>query len=66
VAGSDKSTGTGLPVQRGRCCPAVVQPSVLAGPATLPPAVVVQMVQHPLTDKGIEIFLRDAEKYTAV
>ena len=34
--------------------------------ATLPPAVLRQMVNHPLTDRGIEIFLRDAQNYTAV
>ena len=34
--------------------------------ATLPSAVLFAMIQHPLTDKGIEIFLRDAQKYTAV
>ena len=34
--------------------------------ATIPSAVLFQMMNHPLTDKGIEIFLRDAQKYTAV
>ena len=34
--------------------------------ATIPSAVLFQMVQHPLTDKGIEIFLRDAQKYSPV
>ncbi|MDA1010252.1 MAG: fructose-6-phosphate aldolase [Chloroflexi bacterium] len=34
--------------------------------ATLPTAVLFQMIQHPLTDKGIEIFLRDAQKYSPV
>ncbi len=34
--------------------------------ATLPPAVLFGMMQHPLTDKGIEIFLRDAQKYSPV
>ena len=34
--------------------------------ATIPPAVLQQMVNHPLTDKGIEIFLKDAQKYSAV
>ena len=34
--------------------------------ATIPAAVLFQMIQHPLTDKGIEIFLRDAAKYQAV
>ena len=34
--------------------------------ATIPSAVLFSMIQHPLTDKGIEIFLRDAQKYTAV
>ena len=34
--------------------------------ATIPSAVLFQMVQHPLTDKGIEIFLRDAQKYAPV
>jgi transaldolase len=45
-----------------------VTEAALAGShvATLPPAVLFQMVQHPLTDKGVEIFLRDAERYPAV
>lgn len=45
-----------------------VTEAALAGAhvATLPPAALFQMIQHPLTDKGIEIFLRDAERYTAV
>ncbi|MEI6136528.1 MAG: fructose-6-phosphate aldolase [Chloroflexota bacterium] len=34
--------------------------------ATIPSAVLFAMIQHPLTDRGIEIFLRDAQKYTAV
>ncbi|MSQ31464.1 MAG: fructose-6-phosphate aldolase [Dehalococcoidia bacterium] len=34
--------------------------------ATIPSAVLFQMIQHPLTDKGIEIFLRDAQKYSPV
>ena len=34
--------------------------------ATIPSAVLFQMMGHPLTDKGIEIFLRDAQKYSAV
>ena len=34
--------------------------------ATIPSAVLFQMMGHPLTDKGIEIFLRDAQRYTAV
>ena len=34
--------------------------------ATIPPAILHQMVNHPLTDKGIEIFLKDAQKYSAV
>ena len=34
--------------------------------ATIPPAVLQQMINHPLTDKGIEIFLKDAQKYSAV
>ncbi len=34
--------------------------------ATIPPAILQQMVNHPLTDKGIEIFLNDAKKYSAV
>jgi transaldolase len=33
---------------------------------TLPSAVLFQMMGHPLTDRGIEIFLRDAQKYGAV
>lgn len=48
--------------------PRDVTEAALAGAhvATIPPAVLHQMVQHPLTDKGIEIFLRDAQKYTPV
>ncbi len=48
--------------------PRDVTESALAGShvATLPSAVLFQMIQHPLTDKGIEIFLRDAQKYTPV
>ncbi|RLT42999.1 MAG: fructose-6-phosphate aldolase [Chloroflexi bacterium] len=34
--------------------------------ATIPSAVLFAMIQHPLTDRGIEIFLRDAQRYTAV
>jgi transaldolase len=29
---------------------------------TIPPAIIEQMVKHPLTDKGIEQFLEDAKK----
>ncbi|MQC18675.1 MAG: fructose-6-phosphate aldolase [Chloroflexi bacterium] len=48
--------------------PRDVTESALAGShvATLPSAVLFQMIQHPLTDKGIEIFLRDAQKDTPV
>jgi transaldolase len=48
--------------------PRDVTECALAGPhiATRPPAVHPQMVNHPLTDKGIETFLKDAQKYTAV
>ena len=48
--------------------PRDVTEAALAGShvATLPPAILHQMVNHPLTDKGIEIFLRDAQKYEAV
>ncbi|MCK9486595.1 MAG: fructose-6-phosphate aldolase [Dehalococcoidia bacterium] len=48
--------------------PRDVTDAALAGAhvATIPPAILHQMVQHPLTDKGIEIFLRDAQKYTPV
>ena len=34
--------------------------------ATIPPAVLFRMIEHPLTDAGIEAFLADAKKYTAV
>lgn len=34
--------------------------------ATIPAAVLFQMVRHPLTDQGIDRFLADAQKYTAV
>jgi transaldolase len=42
--------------------------SALAGShvATVPPNILFQMVQHPLTDVGIERFLADAAKYTPV
>ena len=30
--------------------------------ATMPPAVLLQLAKHPLTDKGIEQFLADWEK----
>jgi transaldolase len=30
---------------------------------TIPPKVLVQMEKHPLTDKGIDAFLKDAEKF---
>jgi transaldolase len=48
--------------------PRDVTEAALAGShvATLPPAVLFGMIQHPLTDKGIEIFLNDAKKYTPV
>ncbi|HLU32024.1 MAG TPA: transaldolase family protein, partial [Acidimicrobiia bacterium] len=45
-----------------------VTEAALAGAhiATIPPAVLYQMVHHPLTDTGIERFLADASKYTPV
>ena len=45
-----------------------VTEAALAGAhiATIPPAVLYQMVKHPLTDTGIERFLADASKYTPV
>jgi transaldolase len=48
--------------------PRDVTEAALAGAhvATIPPAVLFAMIQHPLTDKGIEIFLADAKKYTPV
>ncbi|TAK73448.1 MAG: fructose-6-phosphate aldolase [Dehalococcoidia bacterium] len=48
--------------------PRDVTEAALAGAhiATIPPAVLFQMVNHPLTDKGIEIFLADAKKYAPV
>lgn len=48
--------------------PLHVTQAALAGAhvATLPPAVLFAMTQHPLTDVGIERFLADAQKYTAV
>lgn len=48
--------------------PRDVTEAALAGAhiATVPAAVLFQMIHHPLTDKGIEIFLADAKKYTAV
>lgn len=48
--------------------PRDVTEAALAGAhiATIPPAVLFQMVNHPLTDKGTEIFLADAKKYAPV
>ena len=48
--------------------PRDVTEAALAGAhvATVPSAVLFQMIQHPLTDRGIAIFLRDAQKYSAV
>ncbi len=48
--------------------PRDVTEAALAGShvATIPPAVLFQMVQHPLTDRGVEIFLRDAAQYPPV
>ena len=48
--------------------PQHVTQAALAGAhvATLPPAVLFQMVRHPLTDIGIERFLADAAKYGSV
>ena len=48
--------------------PQHVTQAALAGAhvATLPPAVLFQMVKHPLTDIGIERFLADAAKYGSV
>ena len=34
--------------------------------ATIPPALLFQLIRHPLTDIGIERFLADASKYTPV
>ena len=48
--------------------PQHVTQAALAGShaATIPPAVLFQMVRHPLTDLGIERFLADAAQYTPV
>lgn len=48
--------------------PQHVTQAALAGAhvATVPPAVILQMVGHPLTDAGLERFLADAAAYTAV
>jgi transaldolase len=48
--------------------PRQVTQSALAGAhvATVPANILFQMVQHPLTDVGIERFLADAAKYTPV
>lgn len=45
-----------------------VTEAALAGShiATVPPKVLFQLIQHPLTDAGIERFLQDAAKYTPV
>jgi transaldolase len=45
-----------------------VTEAALAGShiATIPPAVLFQMTNHPLTDVGTQRFLADAAKYTAV
>lgn len=34
--------------------------------ATIPPNVLFNMINHPLTDKGIDLFLADAKKYSPV
>ena len=34
--------------------------------ATIPPNVLAQMIEHPLTDKGIDAFLADAKSYDPV
>ena len=34
--------------------------------ATIPPNVLFNMINHPLTDKGIDLFLTDAKKYSPV
>lgn len=34
--------------------------------ATIPPNVLFNMINHPLTDKGIDLFLDDAKKYSPV
>ena len=41
-----------------------VKLSALAGAdvATMPPSVIKSLVNHPLTDKGLETFLADAKK----
>ena len=48
--------------------PRHVTEAALAGShiATVPPKVLFQLIQHPLTDVGIERFLADAAKYTPV
>ncbi len=48
--------------------PQHVTQAALAGAhvATIPTAVLLQMVKHPLTDAGIERFLADAARYTPV
>jgi transaldolase len=48
--------------------PQHVTQAALAGAhvATIPAAVLLQMVKHPLTDAGIERFLADAARYTPV
>ena len=34
--------------------------------ATIPPNVLAQMIEHPLTDRGIDAFLADAKSYDPV
>src|SRR5690606_11263136 len=48
--------------------PRDVTEAALAGShvATIPPSVLFAMIQHPLTDRGIDIFLNDAKKYSPV
>jgi len=48
--------------------PRHVTDAALAGAhvATIPPNVLFQMIQHPLTELGIQRFLADAEQYSAV
>ncbi len=48
--------------------PRDVTDAALAGAhvSTIPPAVLFRMIEHPLTDAGIELFLADAKKYSPV
>ena len=46
----------------GQATPTAIPPTLTSQQQTAPPAVIKAMAQHVLTDKGLEIFLKDWEK----